>query len=247
MPKPQSDLSVRLERLLADRDRRARPSAILRAIESAAVDLSEHAQENLSDLIEWLIEAEALAQAGTLGDVTARVEARATAPRKTAAHAPASDRESPRARVKAKGADLIGPPNPGEYPVVKVFIDGGARGNPGPAAIGIVMVDDGDETIWTHAEVIGEATNNIAEYTALVRALTEAKRLRVMRLEVCSDSELVVNQILGRYKMKNEGLRPLWEEAQSLSRDFERFRIRHIPRSQNRVADRLVNQALDEN
>jgi ribonuclease HI len=242
------DLSRRLQRLLADSERQARPSHILRAIESAAVDLSDHAQENLSDLIEWLQEAEALAQAGKLGKVTASLEKGAKAAARVAEEEAGESPEAAEAKpskTRRPEVSLIGPPKVGTVPIARLFIDGGARGNPGPSAIALVMEDEDKEVVWTHAEAIGDGTNNWAEYVALIRGLTGAKRLGVHEIDVFSDAELIVKQVRGEYRVKHPALMPLWEEARNLTRQFARFRIAHIPRAKNRVADRLVNQALD--
>lgn len=247
MAKAPPSLADRLERLLRDPDRSARPSHILRAIESAAVDLSDHAQENLSDLIEWLHEAEALAQAGKLGDVTAGLRARAEkAPVVESGKEPGADARGDLAKTRRRSVPLVTPPKGTRVPDAKLYIDGGARGNPGPAAIGLVLEDDSGAIVWTHAEVIGEGTNNWAEYRALITGLEGARRLGVQRIEVLSDSELIVRQMRGQYKVKHPALQPLWAEAQRLARQFARLHMTHIPRASNRTADRLVNQALDE-
>jgi ribonuclease HI len=126
-----------------------------------------------------------------------------------------------------------------------IHTDGGARGNPGPAAFAYVIQRDGAPAI-EHAEAIGEATNNQAEYTALVRALEHAARLGTdHRLLVHSDSELLVKQMNGEYRVKDEGLKPLYEQARRLASRFGSVTIRHVPRGQNARADRLYNEALD--
>jgi ribonuclease HI len=243
MPTDEGSLSKRLERLLLDTERKARPSHLLREVESAAVSLSEHAQENLSDLIEWFREAEAQAQAGKLGDLTAEMEAKASqvSPEVEIAVERAEKRGS-----KKKSVEIVDPPQAGEVTEATLYVDGGARGNPGPAAIGLVMESPSGEVVWTHAETIGEGTNNFAEYQALIRGLTGAGDSGVERLTVLSDSELVVKQLNGEYKVKNLALKPLHEEVKQLRRQFAFCRFRHIPRKQNRLADQLVNQALDE-
>jgi ribonuclease HI len=125
--------------------------------------------------------------------------------------------------------------------------DGGARGNPGPAAYAYVIVQEGAPPI-EEAGCLGHATNNQAEYTALVRALEHASRLGTDRkLLIRSDSELMVKQMNGEYRVKDAGLRPLYEQACSLRRKFPSVTIRHVPRAQNAWADRLYNQALDGN
>jgi ribonuclease HI len=123
-------------------------------------------------------------------------------------------------------------------------IDGAARGNPGPAAIAYVFVRDG-QVVAEDAQPIGRATNNVAEYTALVRALERAAQLDGDRLHIRSDSELLVRQMTGQYRVKNEDLLPLYQEAKELCRKFHSVRFEHVPRAQNARADQLCNQALD--
>jgi ribonuclease HI len=127
---------------------------------------------------------------------------------------------------------------------VTIYTDGAARGNPGPAAFAYLIHRDGAEDIEAKGR-LGETTNNIAEYTALVKALEHARQLGARRVRLFSDSELLVRQMEGEYQVKNEGLRPLFEEAKALRRAFENVTIRHIRRSENSRADRLCNEALD--
>lgn len=125
-----------------------------------------------------------------------------------------------------------------------ITTDGAARGNPGPAAIAFIIQRPGEKD-FQYKECLGEATNNVAEYTALIRALEKAHELGGKRLAVKSDSDLMVQQMNGRYKVKHPGLLPLYEEAKQLSKAFESVTFRHIPREENARADRLCNQALD--
>jgi ribonuclease HI len=128
--------------------------------------------------------------------------------------------------------------------VLRIHTDGAARGNPGPAAFSYVIErDDGPDI--EEKGFLGSKTNNVAEYTALVKALEHAARLGARRLEVFTDSDLMVNQMNGSYKVKNEGLKPYWQQAQRLVREFEDVNISHVPREQNSRADRLCNEALD--
>jgi len=128
---------------------------------------------------------------------------------------------------------------------VKVHIDGGARGNPGPAAAGVVIRTEDDGTIIHQAGVfLGRATNNVAEYSALLAGLEAADRLAASEVEVLSDSELLVRQMNGQYRVRNSGLKPLYDRARRLAERFEDFSIRHVRREHNLDADRLVNQAL---
>jgi ribonuclease HI len=129
---------------------------------------------------------------------------------------------------------------------VVVHVDGGARGNPGPAAVAAVVSDPEGAVLAEAGEYIGEATNNVAEYRALLLGLSLARGLGARAVEVVNDSELVARQIGGQYKVKNAGLRPLWAQATQELRGFDRWSVRSVPRAQNARADELVNQALDE-
>ncbi len=126
-----------------------------------------------------------------------------------------------------------------------VYTDGGARGNPGPAAIGVVIQNK------HYSESIGKTTNNIAEYKAIIFALKKAKHLfgkeksKEFEIEIRSDSELIVNQLKGEYKIKDEELKPLFIDVWNLKQDFKKVNFVHIFREQNKIADKLVNQALD--
>lgn len=131
-----------------------------------------------------------------------------------------------------------------------VHSDGGARGNPGPAAIGVVIEKENGEMIEEISEAIGDTTNNIAEYTAVLRGLQVIEVLfgaKVTEMEVDwrLDSELVVKQLAGQYKVKNPGLRPLYEEIRDLRARFPHLTLKHVRREENKEADRLVNEALD--
>ena len=127
----------------------------------------------------------------------------------------------------------------------KLFTDGGARGNPGPAAYGYVPESEDGDVLAAHGEAIGRATNNVAEYSGLVAGLEKAAELGVRELEVVSDSELLVKQMRGEYRVKNEALKVLWEEASDLERRFARVRYTAVRREHNELADQLVNEALD--
>ena len=127
----------------------------------------------------------------------------------------------------------------------RLSTDGGARGNPGPAAYGYVLETEDGTVLAAHGEAIGVATNNVAEYTALVEGLRKAAEVGVGELEVVSDSELLVHQMRGEWKIKNEALRMLWEEAQDLAAGIGKVRYTAVRREHNELADRLVNEALD--
>ncbi len=127
----------------------------------------------------------------------------------------------------------------------KLFTDGGSRGNPGPAAYGYVLEADDGTMLDSRGEAIGRATNNVAEYSGLVAGMEKAAELGVRELEVVSDSELLVKQMRGEYRVKNDALRELWEHATDLERRFGRVRYTAVRREHNELADRLVNDALD--
>ena len=127
----------------------------------------------------------------------------------------------------------------------RLFTDGGARGNPGPAAFGYVLEADDGTILAAHGEAIGVATNNVAEYRGLVAGLAMAVDLSVLDVEVVSDSELLVKQMRGEYKVKNEALRELSTQAASLARRLDTVAYTHVKRAHNELADSLVNEALD--
>lgn len=129
---------------------------------------------------------------------------------------------------------------------VTLYADGGARGNPGPAAGGAVLIAEDGTVLAERAQYLGTATNNVAEYTGLILGLEEAERLGVTRLEVRMDSLLVVQQMRGLWKIKHPGLQPLALRAGALLARFPDRTVEHVPREQNGLADALVNQALDE-
>lgn len=126
-----------------------------------------------------------------------------------------------------------------------VHVDGGARGNPGPAAAACVLSDPSGEVLDEHARLLGEVTNNVAEYRALLLGLERARALGATEVEVVNDSELVAKQVQGLYKVKHAAMRPLHSQAMAALREFERWSIRSVPRAQNAHADALVNAALD--
>ncbi|HTC66948.1 MAG TPA: reverse transcriptase-like protein [Candidatus Acidoferrum sp.] len=125
-------------------------------------------------------------------------------------------------------------------------IDGGSRGNPGPASYGVVVRNQRGEIVAKLKKYIGRMTNNVAEYYGLIAALDYAQSHGVRALRVESDSELLVRQMRGHYKVKSPDLRPLFERAKKMSQTFESFRIDHVYREQNAEADALANEALDE-
>ena len=127
---------------------------------------------------------------------------------------------------------------------LRVNVDGGARGNPGPAAIGAV-IRSGEEVVAEVSERIGEATNNVAEYRALIAGIARASELGGTELELIGDSELVVRQVRGEYKVKNAGIKPLHAQVLEALDSFDSWTIEHVPRVDHAEADALVNQALD--
>jgi ribonuclease HI len=127
----------------------------------------------------------------------------------------------------------------------RLFTDGGARGNPGPAASAYVLEADDGTVLAAHGEPIGVATNNVAEYRALLAGLERARDLGLDDVEVVSDSELLVKQMRGEYKVKNDALRELSIEAAGIAREIGHVRYTAVRREHNELADRLVNEALD--
>lgn len=130
--------------------------------------------------------------------------------------------------------------------MIVAYIDGGSRGNPGPAGYGVRIEDGGSEVVAELHGALGIATNNVAEYHGLLAALTWAVDHGVPSLEIRSDSELLVKQMLGVYRVKNPGLQPLHQEARLLAARVGRVRFKHVRRELNKEADRLANLAMDE-
>ena len=129
--------------------------------------------------------------------------------------------------------------------IVVLNTDGGARGNPGPAGTGVVIKDESGAILYAVGEYIGEATNNVAEYKALIRALEQAHHLGATDVRVNMDSELIVKQMLGQYKIKEPTLQKLAGEVIKLRNNFEKVSFTHVRRELNKEADLLVNQAID--
>jgi ribonuclease HI len=153
----------------------------------------------------------------------------------------------PTAPKSPRGAGLFpGEPDAAKTAAHTFHIDGGSRGNPGPASYGVVIRDAKGEIIDKLKKYIGRATNNVAEYYGLIAALDYAQAHAIRALHIQSDSELMVKQMRGQYKVKSEDLRPLFERAKKMSATFETFRIEHVYREHNALADALANEALDE-
>lgn len=127
-----------------------------------------------------------------------------------------------------------------------IYTDGGARGNPGPGGIGVVIYDQAKKIVGEYSEYIGVATNNQAEYQAVILALTKAKALGASEIDFFLDSELVVSQLNGDYKVKDRALGSLFVKIWNLAQNFRKISYYHVPREKNRAADKLVNEALDE-
>jgi probable phosphoglycerate mutase len=138
---------------------------------------------------------------------------------------------------------MTNPPNPNS--TVIAYVDGGARGNPGPAGYGVLLQDLSGKTVAELSRYLGRQTNNYAEYSGLIAALEYALEHGYGSLRVISDSELMVRQMKGIYKVRNANLLPLYEKARALSRKLKSFEIGHVLRGKNRDADRLANEAMD--
>jgi ribonuclease HI len=146
-----------------------------------------------------------------------------------------------------RGAGLFGDPPPEAKPLAwRANIDGGSRGNPGPASYGVVIRDPRGEIVARLKKYIGRTTNNVAEYYGLIAALDYAQSNHIRALRIESDSELMVKQMRGQYKVKSADLKPLFERATKMSQTFAAFRIDHVYREQNKEADALANEAMDE-
>ncbi len=124
-----------------------------------------------------------------------------------------------------------------------IYVDGASLGNPGESGAGIVALDEEDNEFWRDSTYLGQMTNNMAEYEALVRALRKIEKSECRFVHVYTDSLLVASQVNGRYRLRSDGLRPYLEEVRRLASSFSSFSIHHIPREKNRVADKLAKQA----
>ena len=127
--------------------------------------------------------------------------------------------------------------------LLEIFIDGASKGNPGEASVGVILKQD-QKTIKEIAKTIGQATNNVAEYTALIYALKEATFLKSQELKVYTDSSLLYNQILGNYQVKNENIKKLFDQVASLARGFKKIELKYIPREKNKEADKLASSVF---
>ncbi len=141
---------------------------------------------------------------------------------------------------------LSAPEVPVAIPRLRVYSDGAARGNPGPAGAGAVLVEPSGQVVDRLGKFLGVQTNNFAEYTGLLIGLRRARDLSVREVEVFADSELMIRQLGGRYQVKSASLRPLYEEALELLNGFSRVKLVHVPREMNSAADEMSNRAIDE-
>jgi ribonuclease HI len=148
--------------------------------------------------------------------------------------------EAEREREEALAKEAEGPPR------TRLYTDGAARGNPGPAGAGAVIVSPAGHIMAKIGKFLGESTNNVAEYTGLILGLRRAKAMGIKELDVYSDSELLVKQLAGDYAVKADHLKPLHDEAQKLLKAFPDVRVAHIPREENEAADEMSNRAIDE-
>jgi ribonuclease HI len=156
-----------------------------------------------------------------------------------------------RGAAKQLGAEPEAKPSarvtsPGEVRRVRVFSDGAARGNPGPAGAGAVILDEEGRVLARLGRFLGKQTNNVAEYQALLLGLRRARQMGAREVEVRADSQLLIRQLQGKYAVKNEVLKRLHEEALALLRSFDRYQLVHVPREQNALADEMSNRAIDE-
>ncbi len=131
-------------------------------------------------------------------------------------------------------------------PIMEIYTDGASRGNPGPSSVGVVFSVKGGPLLAEYYEAIGKATNNVAEYRAVVAALEHCQRWRVRRVHLKMDSELIVRQLHGSYRVKSPDLRPLYQQVVFLTKEMTEFRVSHVKRAQNAHADALANRALDQ-
>lgn len=150
----------------------------------------------------------------------------------------------PAERSQAQAALPLTPTGTGRR--VRVYSDGAARGNPGPAGAGAVVLGAQGEVLAAIGRFLGEQTNNVAEYEGLLLGLRHALRLEATEVEVLADSQLLIRQLAGLYRVKSAGLIPLFEEAKRLLRRFAKVELRHIPRELNGAADEMSNRAIDE-
>lgn len=155
-------------------------------------------------------------------------------------------------RALEKAATLLEGGTPDEVPAaptwhrLRLYSDGAARGNPGPAGAGAILVEPSGQVVDKLGKFLGHQTNNYAEYMGLLIGLRRARELHVAEVEVFADSELMIRQLGGRYQVKSPSLRPLYEEVLKMLNEFERVKLMHVPREMNRAADEMSNRAIEE-
>ncbi len=212
----------------------------------------------LDDLLRTLERSDNLRQLArecglTPGDLKKRLrlwrkdlDAEAAPPAKTARKRSAAGNQDEEALslVPASGLKKSPLPKKGEQ-VLEIWTDGASRGNPGPASVGVVFGQRGGEILCGHGETIGRATNNAAEYQAVLRALLFARDWGVKRVHLNLDSELVARQLTGQYRVKSQDLMPFYRQVVSLMRSLDKVVVRHVRREKNKLADQLANLALD--
>ena len=172
---------------------------------------------------------------------------------KTCAAVPGLTREAAREMLRAAARQLQQeklPPPERKAPVagrtVRVYSDGAARGNPGPAGAGAVLTDAAGNVIARLGRYLGKQTNNVAEYEGLLLGLKHARELGYREVEIRADSQLLIRQLKGEYAVRHAGLKPLHAEALRLLRSFDRYDLQHVPREENALADEMSNRAIDE-
>ena len=180
-------------------------------------------------------EVERLARESAAEIEAAMNETKSERERKRAERAAAAEKEREETRAAAA-----------EVPRTRLYADGAARGNPGPAGAGAVIVSPDGHIVAKVGKYLGENTNNVAEYMGLILGLKRAKAMGIKELEVLSDSELLVRQLKGEYAVKADHLKPLHDEAKALLKTFPEIDVRHIPREDNAAADEMSNRAIDE-
>ncbi|EAU68178.1 RNase H [Stigmatella aurantiaca DW4/3-1] len=153
----------------------------------------------------------------------------------------------PTATAPAERAEAPASEEPrAQLPRLRLYSDGAARGNPGPAGAGAVLIEPGGQVVARIGKFLGQQTNNYAEYMGLLIGLKHARGLGTKEIEIFADSELLIRQLGGRYQVKSPTLRPLYEEAVKLLNDFSRVKLVHVPREMNAEADEMSNRAIDE-
>ncbi len=158
-----------------------------------------------------------------------------------------SPRREPQAAAPAGAGPRLPPAaQDAKHERVRVYSDGAARGNPGPAGAGAIVAAADGQVIARLGRYLGETTNNVAEYQGLLLGLRRAAELGARDVEVYADSQLMIRQLGGQYRVRSEGLRPLFDEALRLLRGFRKFELHHIPRERNSAADEMSNRAIDE-